>query len=272
MKQHEDTLPQVDLIAQVNAICEEFAGAGMASIGAEAAMKAMAPHWQEHHDEGHGPEIIKADLGDMTYRLADMQTTLVHRVNSQAMANANFLAQLTPEDQDQLVASLRSEEPATDQEIVDFWVKDCAIPAAVAAKAIEYRSEFQKNPDFQFPTAQPVVTANTVLLRYELVKSNRRLTFDIFYQDPELTHKGTEDDEHVRFVASNGYEVHARMRQNIESDRLWLRGPSDKWHQRSESIVFSTNEKRDKAYDRYVQALDEWAASHDGLAVQLFSN
>lgn len=45
---------------------------------------------------------------------------------------------------------------------------------------------------------------------------------------------------------------------DIQTERLWLLGGSD--DERSGTMVFSSDEKRDAAFDKFIQALNEWNA------------
>jgi hypothetical protein len=56
---------------------------------------------------------------------------------------------------------------------------------------------------------------------------------------------------------------------DIQTDRMWLLGAKHLEEPRSGSMVFSSNEKRDKAYNMFVIALNEWAAYHGGVANEL---
>lgn len=94
-------------------------------------------------------------------------------------------------------------------------------------------------------------------LRYRLVKTCQRLTFDILEQD--MSFCGVTDDEYLTFKASNGVEIISRSRMDIQTDRLWLIGC--KPNERSGSMVFSSDEKRDREFDRFQKAILEWAAS-----------
>ena len=94
------------------------------------------------------------------------------------------------------------------------------------------------------------------ILVYNLIKTKRRLTFDILFQSPATRYRGDDDGDYFTFRASNGVEVISRSRMDIQTDRLWLLGASE--DERSGSMVFSSDEKRDKAYDAFVIALDEW--------------
>jgi len=93
-------------------------------------------------------------------------------------------------------------------------------------------------------------------IRFLLIKTNRRLTFDILWQDDETIYKGDDDGPYFKFVAPNGYEVISRSRMDIQTERIWLLGA--KPNERSGTMVFSDNEKRDKAYLGFLEALSEW--------------
>lgn len=70
---------------------------------------------------------------------------------------------------------------------------------------------------------------------------------------------GVTDEEYMTFTASNGVDVISRSRMDIQTDRLWLVGC--KPNERSGSMVFSSDEKRDREFDRFQKAILEWAAS-----------
>lgn len=93
-------------------------------------------------------------------------------------------------------------------------------------------------------------------IKYNLHKSKRRLTFDILHQAEKTKYLGDDDGDYFIFKASNGYEVISRSRMDIQTERLWLLGAST--DERSGSMVFSSDEKRDKAYDEFNKALTEW--------------
>src|SRR5579859_7236003 len=95
------------------------------------------------------------------------------------------------------------------------------------------------------------------LLRYTLTKTTHRLTFDILEQAEHTRYRGEDDGPYFKFVASNGYEVYSRSRMDIQTERLWLLGAKE--NDRSGSMVFSSNEKRDAAYEQFKLALFEWA-------------
>lgn len=97
-----------------------------------------------------------------------------------------------------------------------------------------------------------------VILRFDLIKTNRRLTFDIQYQHPDFTFNGEDDGPYPVFTASNGYQIISRSRMDIQTERMWLNGGIKHEHYRSGSMVFPDNEKRDGVYDAFVVALQEW--------------
>ena len=79
------------------------------------------------------------------------------------------------------------------------------------------------------------------LLKYRLIKTKRRITFDILFQDTNLF-CGNTDDEYELFKASNGIEIISRSRMDVQTDRLWLLGCGP--DERSGSMVFSSDEKK----------------------------
>lgn len=94
------------------------------------------------------------------------------------------------------------------------------------------------------------------IIVFQLLKTKRRLTFDILYQREDTRYRGEDDGAYFTFRATNGYEVISRSRMDVQTERLWLLGASD--DERSGSMVFSTDEKRDKAHENFIQALTEW--------------
>ena len=117
--------------------------------------------------------------------------------------------------------------------------------------------------------ANSVLNKAPVLLEYVLVKTTRRLTFDIISQVPQVTYAGEDDGDYFTFFASNGYEVISRSRMDIQTERIWLLGARKDDEPRSGSMVFSSNEKRDLAYNRFTVALNEWAARNGGVVKQV---
>lgn len=108
--------------------------------------------------------------------------------------------------------------------------------------------------------------ADKILIKYKLIKTTNRLTFDIIEQAYEVTYFGDDDGSYFKFVASNGYEVISRSRMDIQTERIWLLGAKCYEEKRSGTMVFSSNEKRDRAYNNFIQALNEWAAANGGVA------
>lgn len=111
--------------------------------------------------------------------------------------------------------------------------------------------------------------SHPVFLRYRLIKTKRRLTFEI--QEQDMRFCGKTDDDYLTFKASNGIEIISRSRMDIQTDRLWLLGCGP--DERSGSMVFSSDEKRDKMFDLFQEALAEWASKTFGVkAFVYYSN
>lgn len=94
------------------------------------------------------------------------------------------------------------------------------------------------------------------IIVFQLLKTKCRLTFDILYQREDTRYKGEEDGDYFTFSVSNGYRVMSRSRMDIKSQRLWLLGASEE--ERSATLTFSSDEKRDNAYDCFIQVLTDW--------------
>lgn len=97
------------------------------------------------------------------------------------------------------------------------------------------------------------------LLYCNLIKTKKRLTFDILSQDDRLTFNGADEDDYYMFIASNGYQIISRSRMDIQTERIWLLGgTNDESSIRSGTMIFSSDDKRDKAFDKFQTALTEW--------------
>lgn len=107
------------------------------------------------------------------------------------------------------------------------------------------------------------------LLKYRLIKTTKRLTFDIIEQAHNVTYFGDDDGPYFKFVATNGYEVISRSRMDIQTERIWLLGAKNSTDPRSGTMVFSDDDKRDAAYVKFTDALNEWAAYNNGIAVNI---
>ena len=94
------------------------------------------------------------------------------------------------------------------------------------------------------------------IIHYAIIKTKRRLTFDITFQHPQTRYAGDDEGDYYVFTASNGYQVISRSRMDIQTERLWLLGAAT--DERSGSMVFSTDEKRNIAYTQFQKAIEEW--------------
>lgn len=100
-------------------------------------------------------------------------------------------------------------------------------------------------------------------IHYVLVPTTKRLTFDIIWQRPGTIWMGDDDGEwwkEHKYTASNDYEVISRSRMDIQTERIWVLGAKyqELEGQRSGTMVFSTNGKRDVAEVEFRKAIDEW--------------
>lgn len=81
--------------------------------------------------------------------------------------------------------------------------------------------------------------AKDLLLAYRLIRTNKRLTFDICYQNPRITETKSGDENRTYFKASNGVEVISCSRMDLHSQKIWLHGAErDQCADRSGSLVF----------------------------------
>lgn len=112
---------------------------------------------------------------------------------------------------------------------------------------------------------------NDELLKFRMVRTMKRLVFEIQYQSPRITYNGPDDGDYFYFKASNKYEVISRSRMDIQTERMWLLGACNNvFGARSGSMIFDNNEKRDKAYNDFLQALDEWSKHNGGYVTRVF--
>lgn len=100
-------------------------------------------------------------------------------------------------------------------------------------------------------------TINLKHIRYNLIKTTKRLTFDIVWQHPKTINK--EYNGRITFTATNGYQVISCKRMDIQTERLWLNGRKEiQKSSRSGSMVFSNNADRDIAFQEFHKALYQW--------------
>ncbi len=65
----------------ISGVCREAEGQGISSVGAIAAVKAMAHHWKDHLTEGHSPKIISKDIEEALRLLNDIRTEIMDRIS-----------------------------------------------------------------------------------------------------------------------------------------------------------------------------------------------
>ena len=108
-----------------------------------------------------------------------------------------------------------------------------------------------------------IMASDKPCLIYSLIPTNKRLTFDIHYQDPACIYMGADDGDYFTFTAPSGVQIISRSRMDIQTDRLYLLGAKHESEEgsRSGSMVFSDNDKRDKAAIAFHIALSQWGSS-----------
>lgn len=68
------------ILAVIDAVCKDFDGNGIFSVGAIGALKAMSGYWADHLTEGHNPKIISEDLDEMAKQLEVMRAEIMRRI------------------------------------------------------------------------------------------------------------------------------------------------------------------------------------------------
>lgn len=102
-----------------------------------------------------------------------------------------------------------------------------------------------------------------LLLTCWLIKTTKRLTFQIDYQAPEVTN--TDLTGIKQFTATNGYDVISEHRMDIQSRRIWLLGAeNDQPSIRSGSMATPIQQLCDDGYVGTIEALRQWAIHNNG--------
>lgn len=101
------------------------------------------------------------------------------------------------------------------------------------------------------------------LLEAWLIKTTKRLTFQINYQAPEITN--TDITAIKQFTATNGYDVISEHRMDIQSRRIWLLGAeSDQPAIRSGTMATPVQSLCDEGFTGTIEALHQWATHNNG--------
>ncbi len=104
------------------------------------------------------------------------------------------------------------------------------------------------------------------LLEACLIKTTKRLTFQINFQSPLITNYNMVGIN--QFTASNGYDVISEHRMDIQSRRIWLLGACyDQPAVRSGTMATPVQELCDDGFTGTIQALSEWARHNNGYVV-----
>lgn len=67
-------------ITTIEAVCRDFDGIGIFSVGAIRALRAMSHHWKDHLAEGRSPRIISEDIDEMVRQLEVMRAEIMRRM------------------------------------------------------------------------------------------------------------------------------------------------------------------------------------------------
>ena len=130
----------------------------------------------------------------------------------------------------------------------------------IQSKDFDNREEENEEIEVDINLIQVKDKNDIIVLVYCLYKTAKRLTFDIKFQAEHTKFKG-EDFVGSGFVfkASNGYEIISRSRMDIQTERIWLHGATTNGTEhRSGTMVFSSDRKRDIAFNEFNKALVEW--------------
>ena len=105
-----------------------------------------------------------------------------------------------------------------------------------------------------------------LLLECVLVKTTKRISFEIYYQVDRVTNK--DDAGIFYFKATNGYEVISEHRMDIQSRRLWLHGAAkDESSIRSGSMHIPTISMAKESFPEFSEALLQWADYNNGSII-----
>ncbi|MNR71586.1 hypothetical protein D3C71_22170 [compost metagenome] len=76
----------IDVSSFIDGVCKDSDGNGIYSVGASAAVRAMAHHWKDHLAEGHAPEtILPADIDGAIAQLLHLRQDILVRLNAYDM-------------------------------------------------------------------------------------------------------------------------------------------------------------------------------------------
>jgi hypothetical protein len=101
------------------------------------------------------------------------------------------------------------------------------------------------------------------LLEGWLIKTTKRLTFQINYQAAVITN--TDLSGIKQFTATNGYDVISEHRMDIQSRRIWLLGAeNDQPAIRSGTMATPVQSLCDEGFIGTIEALRQWAEHHNG--------
>jgi hypothetical protein len=71
-------------IRHITSVCSDFADHSISGVGANAALRAMLSHWEDHLLQGSDPKIICGDINDLMQRLSVMRDEVMRLVAEDA--------------------------------------------------------------------------------------------------------------------------------------------------------------------------------------------
>jgi hypothetical protein len=71
-------------VHHIRNVCDDFDDSSISSVGANAALGAMLPHWEDHLLDGSDPTIICGDINDLMQRLSVMRDEVMRLVAEDA--------------------------------------------------------------------------------------------------------------------------------------------------------------------------------------------
>lgn len=99
---------------------------------------------------------------------------------------------------------------------------------------------------------------NAMVLDCALIKTTKRITFEIHFQARSITNE--DEAGIIQYKASNGYEIISEHRMDIQSRRIWLKGAAcDAPAVRSGTMALPTQTMCDEDFPKFIDALKEWA-------------
>lgn len=85
-------------LSVIDAVCDDFDGSSIESIGAVAALKAMVPYWDKQLADGRKPRIVSDDIDELRQLLEMMRAEIMRRVQTDELPALPAEITLAPSD------------------------------------------------------------------------------------------------------------------------------------------------------------------------------